>query len=135
MLLQSNLSYIIYAYSSQDVLNVYSNGEIVTEIDLPKDGRVKLEVEKVQSKVKYQWQINAFDTWINIDGENSRDINISYAMVATLEEDGYTKIRCKAADEDTELYSEEVGIYINDSADEFDKDEDDIYFGVLGEAE
>jgi len=64
--------------------------------------------------VKYQWQIEYEDgKWVDIYGETSKTVKISYGMVATLlSDDGKVDIRCKSQSGTSVAYSKPITVTI-----------------------
>ncbi len=79
-------------------------------VDMPKFGKISLSAQStLQGSVSYQWQIcydRSKDLWVDIYGEDSKTVNISYGMVATLlNDEGVVNIRCKSQAGSRILYS------------------------------
>lgn len=97
---------------AQNKLSVYCDGSVVENISLPKDEKIKLTADSDQDdSAKYQWQIYANDSiWVNIAGENGKDLELSYAMVASLLKDETAKVRCKMTSGEDETFSSDIKV-------------------------
>lgn len=110
---------IASADTVKDISIVNSDGETVDAISLPQNDKVTLTAKsKASDNAKYQWQVLADKEnklWVNINGEKSADIHLSYAMLCNvLDEDGTIAVRCKVkAGEEKAQVSDPVTVTIS----------------------
>ena len=110
---------IASADTVKDISIVNSDGETVDTISLPQNDKVTLTAKsKASDNAKYQWQVLADKEnklWVNINGEKSADIHLSYAMLCNvLDEDGTIAVRCKVkAGEEKAQASDPVTVTIS----------------------
>lgn len=78
-------------------LEVYSGGSPVSQVTLQENETVLVSaLLKNSASGTYQWQIQiSKDTWANIVGSTAGDLNLRYAMIATMLQDGQATIRCR----------------------------------------
>ncbi len=74
-------------------ITVTQNGEKVTAVAVPQNGTATLTASDAGS---HQWQIQAGDTWVDIQGQTTASIDLRYAMVANLMQGGQATVRCVA---------------------------------------
>ncbi len=111
-------------------LDVYLNSNVVENVMVPSNGFTTLSAGGSVGS-GYQWQIKASsDLWVDIQGENGVDINLSYAMVANLMTNGVATIRCSSGS----LVSDEIRVTKDSSAPEFDTPRQNTEIVVKSEA-
>ena len=94
-----------------------ANGNVVSSLIMPLYNKIKLNaVSSLVGTVKYQWQI-CYDVdnnlWVDIYGEDSASINVSYGMVYSLMDSNNTvKMRCKATSGSVVNYSYEFPVTV-----------------------
>lgn len=103
---------------------VQMDGEAVSSVSLPQYEKVELTAEGDETSA-YQWQIHVSgDIWVDITGANSSTIELSYAMVANLLDDGVATVRCVAARNGETVVTDAVAVTIDmDAVPEFDTPE------------
>lgn len=94
------------------------DGEAVDAITLPMYEKPEFEavssLTQLTADVKYQWQI-CYDVdnnlWVDIYGEDSKTVKLSYGMVASLlDNNGMVAIRCKTNSASKVAYSKPIGV-------------------------
>ena len=89
-----------------------------TKADLPKNGSVELTASCAaeNTALAYQWQIlvPGADLWVDISGENSASIKVTYAMVANLLSDGKATLRAKSEISGETVCTDEVTITVTE---------------------
>ena len=89
-----------------------------TSADLPKNKSVDVTAacSNENAAPTYQWQIRVpgTDLWVDISGENSATIRVTYAMVANLLSGGQATLRAKAAVSGATIYSDEVAVSVTE---------------------
>ena len=95
-------------------LNIYCNGEQVSNIDLPEKTPVTVKALLSESNAgSFQWQIRVSNgVWANIIGSSGDALTLRYAMVANLlNEDGQAVVRCRFTPVDGKaIYSNELTV-------------------------
>lgn len=103
-------------FASSANLTIYFNGNVQSEVTLPKGGHIELSAVNSQSgSAAYQWQISANGVWVDIAGETGLNIRVSYAMIANLLADGKAQLRCEAVTEEETVYSDPVTVTVSDA--------------------
>lgn len=96
------------------------NDVVVDDVSFSKGDKYKLSISD-DSYLGYQWQIfNKYDAnkkWININGQNASEIELSYAMLKTqLDKDNSTKIRLRTTDSKSAInYSQEIKVTVKNN--------------------
>lgn len=89
-----------------------------TSADLPKNKSVDVTAacSNENAAPTYQWQIRVpgTDLWVDISGENSATIRVTYAMVANLLSGSQATLRAKAAVSGATIYSDEVAVSVTE---------------------
>ena len=108
---------------------VYSEGNPVEGVDLDESERVTLTgISMATGSAKYQWQILVSDNvWVDIKGEEDVHLELSYAKVASVLENNQAKIRVKVTTDESELFSSEVKVKINEDGSQ------DTILGILAQ--
>jgi len=93
------------------------NGQRVSAVTLPQDGKLHLSAVADSDEVGYGWQIqnpeNA-DQWVNITGCNRYDIWVTYALVGSmLQTDGSAALRCRLTNGDRITYTDPVKVTVS----------------------
>ena len=96
---------------------VDANGNAVSSIKLGVYEKTKLQANTLHNStadIHYQWQIEyESGKWMDIYGENSKSIELSFGMVGTLlGSDGKVNIRCKTSDAINVVYSNSIPVTI-----------------------
>ncbi len=108
---------VLSADATDLTAHIESNDEIVSEVVLDQDAKLRFEAESKSKISSYQWQIKdslSDDRWINISDGYSRYIWITHALVGSmLEEDGTTYIRCRVKIENTDVFTEPVKVILS----------------------
>ncbi len=95
-------------------LNIYCDGEQVSNIGLPEKTPVTVEALLSESTAgSFQWQIRVSNgVWANIIGSSDNALTLRYAMVANLlNEDGQAVVRCRFTPVDGKaIYSNELTV-------------------------
>lgn len=103
---------ILPANAAEEEFAVYHDGSSVSSVVLPQYDKVELTAEGEQTS-GYQWQIHVSgDMWVDISGADSATLNLSYAMVASLLDDGVAKVRCKANQNGSTVVTDEVTVSV-----------------------
>lgn len=95
-------------------LNIYCDGEQVSNIELPEKTPVTVKALLSESTAgSFQWQIRVSNgVWANIIGSSDNALTLRYAMVANLlNEDGQAVVRCRFTPVDGKaIYSNELTV-------------------------
>lgn len=96
---------------------VDTNGNAVSSVKLGVYETTKLQANTLYNSsadIHYQWQIEyESGKWMDIYGENSKTIELSFGMVGTLlGSDGKVNIRCKTSDAINVIYSSPISVTI-----------------------
>lgn len=95
-------------------LNIYCDGEQVSNIELPEKTPVTVNALLSESTAgSFQWQIRVSNgVWANIIGSSDNALTLRYAMVANLlNEDGQAVVRCRFTPVDGKaIYSNELTV-------------------------
>lgn len=95
---------------------VDANGNTVGSVTMGQYEKPELTASAPFStaNVDYQWQIEYEDgKWVDVYGEDSKTVKLSYGMVATLlDDDGKVDIRCKTTAGTQVVYSEPITVTI-----------------------
>lgn len=95
-------------------LNIYCDGEPVSNIELPEKTPVTVKALLSESTAgSFQWQIRVSNgVWANIIGSSDNALTLRYAMVANLlNEDGQAVVRCRFTPVDGKaIYSNELTV-------------------------
>lgn len=106
--------YIFPKEESKDNVSITDeNGNAIESITLPQYEKFELTAEStLEGKVSYQWQIEyAPDKWVDIYGENSKTVKISYGMVATLlDANESVHVRCRSTSGSKVVYSKPIKV-------------------------
>ena len=102
-------------HDSTDCTTIYLNGVEVTQITMPQFDRPTLSASTtLEGNVSCRWQILAdaeSDFWVNIYGENSPELTLSYGMVASLlDSNNQAWVRCVTSAGGTEVISDALPI-------------------------
>lgn len=93
-----------------------SEGNRVTSIVMGKYEKPEFSASHPFSSadVSYQWQLEYEEgKWVNIYGEDSKTIKLSYGMVTTLlNEDGFVNLRCETKCGSQTGYSKAIPVYV-----------------------
>lgn len=78
--------------------SITSGGEVMSRVEIYKHERLEVRAENMPEGTSAQWQIRIPDTeiWVDIQGETSDTIDLSYAILGSLMEDGSAYVRCAA---------------------------------------
>ncbi len=108
------------AVSADDGFAVCTSSGAVTEVSVPRGERVALTAVPGTGSGSAQWQIlfsADTDTWVDIAGETSTNIAVSYAMLASVLYENRATIRCRfTARDGTETFSTRVTVTVTDAA-------------------
>lgn len=108
------------AVSADDGFPVCTASGAVTEVSVPRGEKVALTAVPGTESGSAQWQILLSadtDTWVDIAGETSTNISVSYAMLASVLYENRATIRCRfTASDGTETFSTRVTVTITDAA-------------------
>ena len=95
VLLVTYFPVLIFANSR---FSITSGGEVMSRVEIYKHERLEVRAENMPEGTSAQWQIRIPDTeiWVDIQGETSDTIDLSYAILGSLMEDGSAYVRCAA---------------------------------------
>lgn len=104
---------LVKANNTEKIVQILHNDKEEKNIYFDKNEKEKLTVKTTGfSADSYQWQIlvdSVSSTWADIDGENKKEIEVSYPMIKSLaDNDNTAYIRCKTVVNDKEVYSNGV---------------------------
>lgn len=107
----------LYAADADDyALEICHNGEKTSSVTVREDSKLELSASMTRDGSEYQWQIaidRAADAWVNISGQTSSTVKVSYAMVGSLlDESGAAYIRLREKRGDEVYYSDPVKVQI-----------------------
>lgn len=95
---------------------VDKNRNAITELTLPQYGKIDISAKtSLQTPAEYLWQVlvPGTDTWVDIYGENTAELPVTYALLKNvLTKDGTARIRCAAGDGETFAYSDAVTVTV-----------------------
>lgn len=100
-----------YAFGDENFA-VTKDGAVVNTVTLPENEKVSLSADGVDG-ASYQWQIHVSgDLWVNISGANSKTVELSHAMVASLLNGGEASVRCSAVVDGETVYTDAVAVKV-----------------------
>ncbi len=110
----------VYAIDTGSASSGSSSVQTVS-VDLPQNEKAELSAG-VEGADSLQWQIRASespDVWVDIYGQTEESCELSYAMIASLLDDGNNAyIRCMAETSDLTTIGSSYTVHVTDSADQ-----------------
>ena len=123
-----------YASSEFDV-EICAGSEAVDSVILSQNEKIRLTAISPQTdELQCQWQIQTGKNfWVNIAGEETSTLEISYAMVASILKEDTATVRCLATWNRESVFSGEVAIKVDYGAESsFDEENDVIESDIDG---
>ena len=117
VVLLTSLATLSVSVSSAETAYITHNGQQVSSVTLPQDGKLRLQVTSSAAVDGYSWQIRdpqGEDAWVAISGTQSSTLWVTYALVGSmLEQDGTAQVRCRLTAGETTLYTDPVTVTLS----------------------